>query len=126
MIEFYQKLLKDCQNPPLDDSRLSIMSRPETPIMKLNGLSTDGYQNGQRNDTKVVSARPGYNVTNKQPNSPQNININSPLAYQVPIPSGINPFGFPSHLADPNAMMAQNYAHMYHTKVMEDALRSKS
>lgn len=28
MIAFYEKLLKDCQNPDLNDSRLSVLSRP--------------------------------------------------------------------------------------------------
>jgi hypothetical protein len=48
------------------------------------------------------------------------------MQYQLPISPSISPLGFPPQMADPNAMMAQNYAHMYHTKLMEEALRSKS
>lgn len=49
MIGFYDKLLEDCvknkdginnyDGDRMSDSRLSILSRPETPIMKLNGLN---------------------------------------------------------------------------------------
>lgn len=36
MITFYEKLLKDCKTNELNESRLSVASRPDTPIMKLN------------------------------------------------------------------------------------------
>ena len=39
MIRFYEKLMKDCQMPQMDESRMSVASRPDTPIMKLNDIS---------------------------------------------------------------------------------------
>jgi len=36
MITFYEKLLNDCKTNELRESGLSIASRPDTPIMKLN------------------------------------------------------------------------------------------
>ena len=36
MITFYEKLLKDSKTNELNESRLSVASRPDTPIMKLN------------------------------------------------------------------------------------------
>ena len=37
-----------------------------------------------------------------------------------------NPYIAQTNSTDPNNLVAQNYAHMYHMKVMEDMLRTKS
>lgn len=98
---------------------MSMASRPQTPILKLDDI------NLKKNKNQAKDKNGAINMNNSR------VNLNNggqsfPQSNNFPVAGSPLYGNYPMNYIDPNFQMAQNYAQMYHMKVMEDVLKGKS